>query len=144
MLIDYGQALETPNGARDLEPQGHAGKVYAMAPEVFMQEHPFDPHAADMWSAGVCLYIMLFGHYPFGPSIDQSGLLHDISVLGKLKAYLEGYEAGGHVPVTSGDVKDVIQWCLRRETSERPRGLPTGPINGADALLQHRWLRDNS
>ncbi|GMF35927.1 unnamed protein product [Phytophthora fragariaefolia] len=56
-VCDFG--LAAPHG-KPLAP-GRVGKAWYMAPEVFAAKEPYDPLAADMWSLGVLLAIMLAG-----------------------------------------------------------------------------------
>lgn len=56
-VCDFG--LATQHG-KPLAP-GRVGKAWYMAPEVFAAKEPYDPLAADMWSLGVLLAIMLAG-----------------------------------------------------------------------------------
>ena len=42
----------------------HCGTVSYMAPEV-LQKKRYDPMKADVWSLGICLYVMLTDCYPF-------------------------------------------------------------------------------
>ena len=53
---------------------GYRGSPAYMAPEVFANRDvdarrailPYDGRAADVWSLGVCLFVMTLGFYPFG------------------------------------------------------------------------------
>ena len=38
-----------------------------MAPEVIQLRGGYDAKTADVWSLGIILYAMAFGHYPFNP-----------------------------------------------------------------------------
>jgi len=68
-LCDFGLSTES-----DRMCSGKVGKAYYMAPEVVAEEEAYDPAAADMWSLGVMLFIMLTGS-PLAPSasVDERG-----------------------------------------------------------------------
>jgi len=71
VIIDLGMSLPIPfdqNGRRRLiAPQGPAGKLKYMAPEVYNphNQEGFDGFAVDMWACGVIMYIMLTGEVPW-------------------------------------------------------------------------------
>jgi serine/threonine protein kinase len=58
-LVDWGFGIFLPPGARA---RGLAGTSFYVAPEVLRGGHDA---RADVWSAGVVLYVMLVGRYPF-------------------------------------------------------------------------------
>ena len=69
-LIDFGMAVEFENDG--FIHRGVVGKRQYMAPEVFAG-HSFDARKADVYSLGVCLFVMLTGTRPyFQPSIEDS------------------------------------------------------------------------
>jgi serine/threonine protein kinase len=70
VIIDLGMSLNIPydqnRQRRMITPQGAAGKMKYMAPEVYAKhEGGFDGFAIDMWAVGVILYIMLTGEVPW-------------------------------------------------------------------------------
>ncbi|GIL81526.1 hypothetical protein Vretimale_965 [Volvox reticuliferus] len=62
-IADFGLSKE---GVHSL-PKSRVGTVMYMAPEVLRAgpSRRYDGHKADIWSAGVVLYVMLFGCAPF-------------------------------------------------------------------------------
>lgn len=54
-LCDFGLSTEANRTCKD-----RVGKAYYMAPEVVAGDE-YDPMAADMWSLGICLFILLTG-----------------------------------------------------------------------------------
>jgi len=70
VIIDLGMSLNVPydqnRQRRLIVPQGAAGKMKYMAPEVYANvDSGFDGFAIDMWAVGVILYIMLTGEVPW-------------------------------------------------------------------------------
>ena len=70
VIIDLGMSLNVPydqnRQRRAIVPQGAAGKMKYMAPEVYANvESGFDGFAIDMWAVGVIMYIMLTGEVPW-------------------------------------------------------------------------------
>lgn len=52
------------------------GTPYFMAPEILTNDgNSHYDEKCDIWSLGLCFYFILFGHYPFSTTKDQSELL---------------------------------------------------------------------
>eukprot|EP01062_Namystynia_karyoxenos_P062194 TRINITY_DN55116_c0_g1_i1.p1 TRINITY_DN55116_c0_g1~~TRINITY_DN55116_c0_g1_i1.p1 ORF type:complete len:676 (+),score=175.09 TRINITY_DN55116_c0_g1_i1:80-2029(+) len=78
-LTDFGLARIFPEPWRcrpEDMPSDLVGTLRYAAPEVFQghfEGKPYDPFIADVWSLGVCLYVMLTGAFPFsvGTEVDE-------------------------------------------------------------------------
>eukprot|EP01084_Bolivina_argentea_P080246 145401_1 len=61
-IIDFGLAVYYPNN--EFINNKRVGKTGYMAPEVYLRKK-YDPRAADIWSLGVMLFMMLIGAPPY-------------------------------------------------------------------------------
>ena len=96
-----------------------------MAPEVYRKE-TYRGDRADVWSLGVCLYIMIFGTVPFASkNIKELG---ELIKAGKLefpdtlnsKDKNQLYNHQQEVNPVSNDVKDLIKSLLQVNPGRRP------------------------
>ncbi|KAF0699591.1 Aste57867_9842 [Aphanomyces stellatus] len=116
-LIDFGVAH-----FRDTDGPmvGLCGTGPFMAPEVFDKETAYTAKV-DVWSLGVCVFVLLTGHAPFeGRFLSQ---LEDKIRLGE-------YALPSHQQL-SATARSFIATCLNVDVAERPT---------AKRLLQHPWL----
>ncbi|CAI5995608.1 unnamed protein product [Closterium sp. NIES-65] len=117
-LADFGQAVAV--GARS-RARGLAGSSLYMAPEVVCGRE-YDS-AADMWSVGVVLYVMLAGYVPFyGPDLPRVFL-----------AICRGHPdlTGEAWEGVSDEAKQLVRSLLSVDPAARP---------SACDLLSHPWL----
>jgi serine/threonine protein kinase len=109
VIIDLGMSLQIPfiNDRRALIlPQGQAGKLKYMAPEVYANQDAFDGYAIDLWAVGVILYIMVVGEFPWAiphPSDEKFRYITD--------GYLEDYLKRRGFPL-SADILCLLQRML--------------------------------
>jgi serine/threonine protein kinase len=99
------------------------GSPFYMAPEVLKRSYG---KAADIWSCGVIMYILLCGSPPFYGSSTQQifrAVLHDALDL-----------ASPPWDTVSAAAKD----CVRRMLVRDPKRRAT-----ASEVLRHEWMRDN-
>jgi len=94
-----------------------------VSPEILNTAHGYSGRAADVWSAGVMVYTLLIGRYPF----------HDVEPSALFSKIRRGEY---HIPDTvSSRAKCLIRSLLRQEPSERL---------SAEQVLQHPWFGSGS
>lgn len=96
------------------------GSAFYVAPEVLRRR--YDPKA-DIWSLGVCLYVMLTGSPPFTGGTEEEifdKILYDVPDFEK--------KPWGSI---SKPAKDLAKKMLQQDPMKRPN---------TKELLQHRWL----
>ena len=97
VIIDLGMSLPMPydphTGQRRLiAPQGAAGKLKYMAPEVYASQtntEGFDGCAIDLWAVGVIMFIMLTGEMPW-QFPDPTDIKFQKFTDGWIEPYLKG------------------------------------------------------
>lgn len=122
-IIDLGMCLRVPpdhhhrhHQSRMVAPQRCSGKPAYVAPEV-AQERAFDPFAADVWSLGVCLFMMLTARPLYTSHHDQAFKI--LSRRGGAREVLAVYEVqyGLRLPPVA---KDLICSTLHASPWRRP------------------------
>ncbi|XP_008792394.2 calcium-dependent protein kinase 1 [Phoenix dactylifera] len=99
------------------------GSAYYVAPEVLRQN--YGPEA-DIWSAGVILYILLSGVPPFWAENEQG--IFDAVLRGHIDFSSDPW------PSISSGAKELVKKMLRQDPNER---LTAGQI------LNHPWIRED-
>jgi len=130
-VIDFGMSKRLPRMKflHDL-----VGTPYYTAPEVIQGSYST---AADIWSVGVVVYVMLFGYPPFYVDPESHGHLEHELIYGQIQQGFDpsvkpGYGAWfpDFIPVSNA-AKDFLAKCLTFESRARPTALEA---------LQHPWL----
>eukprot|EP00190_Bangiopsis_sp_CCMP1999_P007017 CAMPEP_0198722290 /NCGR_PEP_ID=MMETSP1475-20131203/72_1 /TAXON_ID= ORGANISM="Unidentified sp., Strain CCMP1999" /NCGR_SAMPLE_ID=MMETSP1475 /ASSEMBLY_ACC=CAM_ASM_001111 /LENGTH=522 /DNA_ID=CAMNT_0044483193 /DNA_START=172 /DNA_END=1740 /DNA_ORIENTATION=- len=99
------------------------GTPMYIAPEVIKGKYN---HKADVWSAGVVLYIMLSGKVPFYGKSDRQIL--KMTLRGKFNIEKEPW------PHISEEAKECVALMLTMDPARRP---------DAKAMLAHPWMKEN-
>lgn len=146
-LIDFGAASRLP--ALQRVPSGDGGSTWAdsalpapiapfgktayMLPEYY-HKLPYSGRQFDLWSAAVCLYIMLEGEYLYSaPSAadDKFMLLHSGN-FSALFAHRNALRRERGRPHLSTAVQDLLSGILHPDPNKRPVSV--------DTLMRHAWL----
>lgn len=96
------------------------GSAYFVAPEVLHRD--YGPQA-DIWSLGVCLYIMLTGLTPFWGDTEED--------IFRMVLHADIDFDSHPWPLISRPAKDIVRRMLQRDPAKRPT---------AAQLLHHAWL----
>lgn len=120
-LLDFGIAMDA---LPTEEYRYRAGTPYYMPPEVIRNAAPRDGmvcRKGDMWSLGVCLFIMLNGQAPFKGS-DKKALFDNILFQSKIKFQSRGI---------SKEAKKLVFALLQRDPAQRI---------SVEQALAHDWI----
>ena len=111
MISDFGYAIEV-DPKNPLSTQ-FCGTLPYLAPEI-LQRIPFNPLVSDIWSLGVCFFILLNDALPFKIEDDDSVMLKN--QLKKNWSFRKSVE-----PKLSVEVKNIIKSMLEPNPTLRPK-----------------------
>lgn len=120
-IADFGFAAVVPDGSKL---SAKCGSPYFIAPEILMGK-PYGPQP-DVWSAGVILYILLGGTYPFAH--ENRDVLFDLIKSGTYNFDLDTFRD------VSDDAKDLIKKLLVVDPAKRLT---------AEQVLKHHWITES-
>jgi len=134
-IIDFGMSKRIPK-TRYLRRM--CGTPYYTAPEVIVGQYH---KAADCWSVGVIMFVMLYGYPPFYVDPSKYGARENEMIYKKIK---KGFVAkvkagyGRHFPSgikSSEDVRDLIKSLLKKDVAAR--------LTAVEAM-DHKWFQNAS
>ncbi|CAG9463826.1 unnamed protein product [Pedinophyceae sp. YPF-701] len=120
-LADFGSATVLQPGQED-RLLAVKGTPAFLAPEICMGEE-FSGAAADVWAAGVTLYVMLCGELPFGTRSMTMFQMYD-AIMDDDLIFPE------HVAL-SENARDLLTWILTKDPAQRPTLFD---------IIMHPWL----
>lgn len=120
-ICDFGVSRQVKSERERMFDQ--CGTPAYIAPEILNKKKGYKGFKSDMWSAGVCLYVMLFGTVPF-----RASTMHELhQLIRKGKYSLQG-------EVLSNDAKNLIASLINVNPHKRLSAAET---------LQHPWFTNN-
>ncbi|RHZ68096.1 hypothetical protein Glove_297g5 [Diversispora epigaea] len=123
VITDFGFARKFGESDRIGSP---CGTPYYLAPEVIMQEGLYARRAADIWSCGIILYIMLMGAYPFNSNERIDG----VDGLKALYAHISATTLIFPEQISS-EAEDLLRIMLIVNPNDRCN---------METIKSHRWL----
>ena len=127
-VIDMGLAVRIPPAGHPIHDVRQVGKPQYMPPEIFLSR-PYYPVEVDVWCIGVCLYLLLFGRYPYAKQVDDP--YFDVIASGRLLQQLLAWHWVG-----PGGVSTLAADLLCRMLVVEPQRR----IRVSEALA-HQWFR---
>jgi MAP/microtubule affinity-regulating kinase len=116
-ICDFGVSKQIIKGQKL---KGRCGTPAYIAPEI-IKDLPYDGPMADVWSAGVVLYAMLYGNFPFrAENVEE---LEALIVSGQ-------YQLPDEI---SNDAKRLITKILNQDPEARP---------SIQEILADPWMKD--
>ena len=120
-LIDFGFSIYAKE---DKYLEGSRGTTLYAAPEMVFSQEKYDGYLTDIWSLGICLYIMLFEQLPFikGEQTDRESFYRDLK--NEELIFPEDDEV-------SNELKDLLKKILEKNPNKRIT---------LEQIKQHPWL----
>ncbi|PNW73673.1 hypothetical protein CHLRE_13g568050v5 [Chlamydomonas reinhardtii] len=131
-LCDFGFSKDKFD---DSEPQTQIGTALFTAPEIFtnVPGKVYDAEAADIWSCGVVLFVMLFGCHPFLAAEDTAQRKH-----AQVMKLIENAVRGNiQVPPGAAELYPAALDLIRRILVSAP-----GQRSKLPAIMEHPWFQD--
>lgn len=136
-IIDFGMSKRVPRGYRT-SLSALCGTPYYTAPEVLKGQYH---KAADNWSVGVVMFVMLFGYPPFYACPEKYGDRENEMIYKQIKKGFKprvkrGY--GRHFPrdIDSSELaRDLMKMLLKMDVASR--------LTAVEAL-DHKWFQNAS
>ncbi|KXZ50289.1 hypothetical protein GPECTOR_17g928 [Gonium pectorale] len=125
-IADFGLSKEGVHSA----PKSRVGTVTYMAPEVLRAgpSRRYDGHKADIWSAGIVLYVMLFARAPFDDPLAATDKARRDATMSQI---LRGeWTAPASMPVTP-ECMDLLRGILCADPAQRL---------SLSAIMSHPWF----
>lgn len=113
-VIDFGIAKRISNDTTNIQRDASVGTLSYMAPEAVKQGQLKLGRASDIWSLGIILYQMVYGHPPFAHLEPMQRLLRLNDPSLRIEFPAHRFSLGGQALV------DVLGSCLQRDPRRRP------------------------
>lgn len=118
-VADLGVALDVSdsNGFTD----SRRGTSSYMAPEVYylLPTETFDAYKADIYSLGICLYVMVFGEFPLKDDCEDS-TLYDTETIGGITGLKCSIDCKKKWEQISTELQELLGNMLSMEPEDRP------------------------
>jgi len=108
--------------------QKYVGKTHYKAPKVYAKKEVFSANKADIWSLGVCLFMMIIGAPPYNKPVDQDITFQYV----KHKKIPKLLNEWGRIKYLTSNLHDLLSRMLAVDESKRIT---------MDEIVRHPWIR---
>lgn len=131
-IADLGVALDVSKTGGFAE--SRRGTTWYMAPEVnyLLPTETYDAYKSDIYSLGMCLYVLVFGEFPLKDESEDSTLF-DTDTIGGITGLKCSIDCKKKWALISTDLQDLLGSMLSMEPDDRP---------SLKDILESDWIKE--
>jgi len=128
-FIDFGLTeFFDGSGPEKWKCRKYVGKTHYKAPQVYAKRDIFSANKADVWSLGVCLFMMVIGAPPYNKPVDKDITFQYV----KQQQIAKLLQEWGRIKYVTSNLHDLLTKMLTFDEDQRI---------SLDEVVKHPWIR---